>query len=165
VLSNDLEQPIAWEPPHFETNTILSGSSQIATIANGIERARSLQPGQYFASVAAFLIVPELSSASPFLNLQDSEQLNWGLNDEAYEAIPSQLLSRVRADPVARVARRANGFELRFTAFDGYAYRVEGSVDGAVWNIVSEPHYSTNGTFTLQVPASETMRFFRAVLP
>jgi hypothetical protein len=165
VLSNDVEQPVIGEPLQFQTNTILSGSSQIHTIVNGIERTRTSQSGQYFADVAAFLGVPELSSASPFLNLQDSEQLNWGLNDEAYEMIPSQLLSRVRADPVARVARRADGLELRFTAFDGYAYRVEGSIDGAVWNTFSEPHYSTNGTFTMQVPASETMRFFRAILP
>jgi hypothetical protein len=165
ALTNDLETPVIGEPLHFQTNTILSGSPQISAFVNGIERTRTSQPGQFFADVAAFLAVPELSSASPFLNLQNSDQLNWGLNDEAYEMIPSQLLSRVRADPVARVSRRADGLELRFTAFDGFAYRVEGSIDGAVWNTVSEPHYSTNGTFTLQAPASGTMRFFRAILP
>lgn len=164
VVTNDLETPAIGEPPHFETNTMTFGSSQVSTIVSGIDRTRTSQSGQYFPDLASFLGIYELSTASPFLNLEDPEQVFWGLNDEAYEMIPSQLLSRVRADPVARVARRADGLEVRFTVFDGYAYRVEGSVDGTAWNTVSEPHYSTNGTFIVQVPASETMRFFRAVL-
>jgi hypothetical protein len=112
--------------------------------------------------VATFLSVPELSSASPWLNLTGS-QVNYGLNDEAYEMLPSQLLSLVRADPVVRVTRSGQSIELRCTALDGYAYRVEGSTNFTNWATVSEPHYTTNGVFTLTVPASGEPQFFRAV--
>jgi hypothetical protein len=137
-------------------------------VVDGINRARAAQRGQYFADVAAFLSVPELSSASPWLNLSDDpsgQKIRFGLTDEAYEALPSQLLARVRADPVGTATRNGNSIELRFTAFDGYAYRVETSLDFATWTTVSEPHYSTNGVFSLTVPAAVGPQFFRAVLP
>ena len=108
--------------------------------------------------------MPELSNASPWLNLSDSEQLKWGLTDEAYEMLPSQLLSLVRADPVATATRANNAIELNFTAFDGYAYRVESTTDFATWTTVSGPHYPSNGVFTLGVPLNSGPQFFRAVL-
>jgi hypothetical protein len=164
TMTNTTDTPIIYEPAQYDTNVIIAGSPQLTNIMAGITRTRTAQPGQYFADVAAFLSVPELSSASPWLNL-DSEQQWWALTDAAYEILPSQLLSLVRRDPVATISRAGPGLELRFTVFDGYAYRVEASTDGAFWSTVSEPHFSTNSVFTLTVPATGQLRFFRAVLP
>jgi hypothetical protein len=164
VLSNTTTQPVIGEPPSLDTNVIAAGAPQIATIVTGINRTRAAQRGQYFADASAFLSVPELSSVSPWLNLSDSEQLKWGLTDEAYEMLPSQLLSLVRADPVATATRAGDSIELRFTAFDGHAYRLESTADFAAWTTVSEPHYPSNGVFTLSVPPNSGLQFFRAVL-
>jgi hypothetical protein len=62
------------------------------------------------------------------------------------------------------MTRASNAAELRFTAFDGYAFRVESSTNLIAWTTVSEPHYSTNGFFTVAIPTIVSPRFFRAVL-
>ena len=163
VLSNNLSNPILFQPPSFEADVIAAGDPQISTIVDGINRTRITQRSQYFADVAALFSVPELSSASPWLNLT-ANQPEYGLTDEAYEILPSQLLSLVRTDPVGAIIRSGDFIELQFTAFDGYSYRVEGSATFATWTTVSEPHYPTNGVFTLTLPASPGAQFFRAVL-
>jgi hypothetical protein len=91
-------------------------------------------------------------------------QASFGLTDEAYEALPGQLLALVRADPVGTAVRVGNSIQLHFTAFDGHAYRVESSADFSTWTTVSEPHYSTNSVFGFTVPATASPQFFRAVL-
>ena len=165
VLSNSASEaeldPFA--PPPFQTNLIASNAPQIATVVAGINRTRTAQRGQYFPGVADFLSVPELSSASPWLNLT-GELPKYGLIDEAYEILPAQLLSRVRADPVASVTRIGNSNVVTFTVFDGYSYRVEGSSNLTAWATVSQPHVPTNGTFSITVPAATGLQFFRAAL-
>jgi hypothetical protein len=165
VLSNSLSNPSYFSPLQFDTDTITAASPQIPTLVEGINRRRTAERGQYFADVATFLSVPELSSASPWLNLGDitGSQVNYGLNDEAYEMLPSQLLALVRTDPVVKATRLGPSIELRCTALDGYAYRVEGSTNFTHWATVSEPHFPTNGVFTLTVPGSGEPQFFRAV--
>ena len=69
----------------------------------------------------------------------------------------------VRPDPVGTALRSDAGIELRFTAFEGCAYRVEGSADFVAWETVSEPHYGVEGAFKLTVPLSANWKFFRAV--
>jgi hypothetical protein len=164
VLSNNLPFAVIGEPLQFEPIVLSSNSPQASTVAEGIQRTRRAQRGQYFADASAFLTVPELSSAAPWLNLSSSEQLMFGLNDETYEALPAQLLSLIRADPVVRATSGAGGVELSVTAFDGYAYRVESSTNLTTWTTLSEPHHPTSGVFTLTVPASNGSQFFRAVL-
>ncbi len=163
TLSNIATTPILGQPVPYQTNSITIDALQTLTIVSGINRVRSANRGEYFVDVAEFLSVPELSSASPWLNLTGA-QPKWGMTDEAYEILPSQLLGLIRFDPVGTVLRSSNAFELRFTAFDGYAFRVESSMDLAAWTTVSEPHYSTNGVFALTLPASDQPQFFRAVL-
>ncbi len=162
VLSNSLSNPTLFTQLQFDIDTITAASPQLAPLVDGISRHRTAQPGQYFAEVAGFLAVPELSSASPWLNLADF-QPSHGLNDEAYELLPSQLLALVRADPVVLATRAGPCIELRCQALDGYAYRVEGSASLTNWVTVSEPHFPTNGTFTLTTPATNGPQFFRAV--
>lgn len=164
TLTNTTSEPIFWEPVLYETNIMDAASPQITNILAGIHRRRTSMPGQYFPDVAAFLATPELSNESPWLNL-DPEQQHLALTDVAYEILPSQLLARVRRDPVATVDRSGSALTLRFNVFDGYAYRVESSDDGWVWNTVSEPHHSTNGVFTVTLSASNSHQFYRAVLP
>jgi hypothetical protein len=167
VLSNNLSHPNFGDVPQFDNITVTSNAPQIAVVVDGINRTRAAQRGQYFTDVGAFLSVPELSSASPWLNLSDDpngNQTRFGLTDEAYEALPSQLLALMRADPVGTATRIGNSVELHFTAFDGYAYRVESSADFATWTTVSEPHYSTNGIFRLTAHATPSPQFFRAAL-
>ena len=92
--------------------------------------------------------------------------LFFGLTDEAYEALPAQLLALVRADPVVTATRVGTELALRFRAFDGYAWRVESSPDLSVWTTLGAPHYPSKGVFTLTVPATTSgPQFFRAVLP
>jgi hypothetical protein len=163
VLSNDLKSPILGQPPSFEGHVIASHDPQISIIVDGINRTRAARRGEYFPDVAAFFSVPELSSASPWLNLT-GDQPRFAVTDEAYEILPGQLLSLVRADPLGTATRSGDSIELHFTAFDGYAYRVEQSGDFANWSTVSEPHFGTNGVFTLVPPALSGAQFFRAVL-
>jgi hypothetical protein len=164
VLSNNLFFPIFMDPMQFESIVLSSNSPQASVVAEGIQRTRRAQRGQYFADVGAFLAVPELSSAAPWLNLSSQDQLMFGLNDEAYEALPAQFLSLVRADPVVSTTRVVGGAVLSVTAYDGYTYRVESSTNLTTWTTFNEPYHPTNGVFTLTVPASSGPQFFRAVL-
>ena len=138
-------------------------SPPIVTIYDAIQRTRSTRRGTYFPDVGDFLSVPKLSSASPWLHVT-GDQVKWGITDEAYEILPSQLLRLVRGDPVGAVIGTDNGLQLRFTSFDGYPHRIEATSDLIHWTTVSEPPYSTNGVFTLPLPLPAEPRFFRAVL-
>jgi hypothetical protein len=164
VLTNNKSFAEALDPLQFATLVLSSNSPQASVVAEGIQRTRRAQRGQYFADAGALFAVPELSSAAPWLNLSTLDQVYFGLNDEAYEALPAQLLSLVRADPVVRATSGAGGVELSVNAFDGYTYRVESSTNLTTWTTLSEPHHPTNGVFTLTVPASNSPQFFRAVL-
>ena len=140
------------QPVQYQTNIITSGALQIASLIEGLVRGRSGQRGQYFPDVSTFLSVPELSTTSPWLD-QTGEQWKFGLTDEAYEILPSQLLARVRPDPVGFAGRGENSIALRFSVWDGPAYGVECSADGNLWTPFSAPHHGTNGVFTLTAHA------------
>jgi hypothetical protein len=163
VLSNNLTTVVVWQPPRFETNVIAPDAPQLETIISGIQRLRSSSRGQYFADVGAFLSVPELSTALPWLNLT-GDQVRWGLNDEAYEILPSQLLSLIRADPVGTAVSDGHSVQLHFSAWPGYVYRVESSADCLTWESASSPHTAIDGGFTVTIPLSSGHKFFRAVL-
>ena len=162
VLSNTLSNPQLNSVITFQTNTIGAGAPQLATIMDGIHRSRTNRRGGYIPALADFLAIPELSSASPWLNLAP-DQLNFGLTDEAYEMLPSQLLSLVRADPVGVITHTGGTARLSFIAFDGYAHRIEATTNFTTWTTVSEPHYSTNGVLNVSLPITD-LKFFRAVL-
>ena len=165
VLSNNLANPQIFDPPQFESITVTSNAPQVDVIVSAINRTRAAQRGQYFADVASLLSVPELSSNSPWLNTSNAEQLNFGLTDEAYEALPSQLLSLVRADPVVTATRSGSSIELRFAVFKRGLYRVESSTNLVTWTTFSEPHSPIRDAFILTIPATSAPQFFRVVLP
>lgn len=128
----------------LEPIVISSGSPQAASIASGIESERMSQPGQYFHNLGDFLAVPQLAYESPFLDLTDTNVLT----DAAYEIIPSQLLSLVRADSVGSVEPASGQVVFQFTGYDNESYYIESSPDLVNWTIVST-NTPVNGAMTV----------------
>ncbi len=64
--------------------------------------------------------VPQLSDASPYLNV-DGQQLQHGISDAAYEAIPSQLLPLLRTDSIGSVSNNGQ-MVIQFTGDDGHQF-------------------------------------------
>ena len=120
-----------------------------------------------FRSLGDLLATPELTTLSPWLNYSGAYQLQRGITDEAYEIIPSQLLSRVRADSVGSVWQNGATWRIQFTGFDNYPYAVESSTNLVNWTSVST-NYPTNGVFTFTNSTDSTdaggKRFYRSAL-
>jgi hypothetical protein len=148
----------------FADILMTSNSPQTAIIASGINAARALQPDGHFHQVGDVLAAPELSLASPWLNATTSEQ-QYGISDAAYEAVPLQLLPRLRADSAGSVVRTGNSLQIQFTGFDSCSYAVQVSTDLHTWTSVST-NTPLNGSFiyTEPPPASAPCRFYRSVL-
>jgi hypothetical protein len=141
-----------------------SNSPQAAMIAAAIDGKRLTQANQHFQSPGDVLATPELSTASPWLNLSLDQQQR-GISDEAYEAIPSQLLPLLRVDSIAAIGQTGATVEVQFSGFDGYAYGVAVSSNLADWVFVST-NYPTNGSFSFVEAAlpGASRRFYRSVL-
>lgn len=71
----------------------------VAQIVEGINRTRASLTnfGSQFPYLGMVLATPELTVASPFLNTS-TNQVRFGLSDEAYERIPQQILSLLKTD-------------------------------------------------------------------
>jgi len=165
VLSN---LPLAdlLSPPEFEVLTMASNSPQAALIAEGINRTRSGCLPQYFPELGDLFATPELSTASPWLDRSGDISLIFELNDEAYEAMPAQLLSRVRADPVGQITAQGDQLRIRFRSFPGNPYAVEVSGNLRDWQAV-HTGFSADGTVEFLDSASPGpgQKFYRLQLP
>jgi hypothetical protein len=73
------------------------GSIQVSNIVRGINAYRASRPLGVFANLGEILGTPQLSSASPFLNLGQYQHLGM-FTDEAFEAIPQKILSLLKND-------------------------------------------------------------------
>jgi hypothetical protein len=76
-------------------------------LVNGINVARSnSNPSHVFRRLSDILSVPELTTASPFLNTvglpSPNNVPNGGLNDAAYERLPQQIAGLLKCDSVPR---------------------------------------------------------------
>ena len=168
VLTNTLADGQLYgpfEPPQFESVVMSSDSPQAATIATALVAAHSSQPDQRFHDVGDILAAPELSTASPWLNLSSAVQSQWGMTDEAYEAIPSQLLPLLRPDSIGAVSQSGGTLQVEFSGIDGCAYVVQTSSNLLDWTAVST-NYPANGSFSFvdtPLPGSPR-RFYRSVL-
>jgi hypothetical protein len=165
VISNSSsDADLMKSPPEvdFETNTMRAGDKQAAAIGEAIIRTRGNQAWQ---NVSDVLATPELSENSPWLNWGSDVQLRRGISDEVYEAIPAQLLPRLRADSKGSARISAKEFILEFTGYDDSAYVIEASTDLIHWHDIgtSTP---TNGVARFSAPAtSETgSQFYRSRL-
>jgi hypothetical protein len=107
VLSNTTPRSalgISNVAPQFEFVRIdpKAHSTQLQKIVEGISRTRlkhrnSDGSAGVFNRMGHVLSVPELTVKSPFLNQASDLELNYSLNDAAYERIPQQILSLLKA--------------------------------------------------------------------
>lgn len=151
--------------PQFDSMVISSNSLQASAIANLIQLARAGRPNGYFNDVGDILAIPQLTEQSPFLNWNDSVQQQYGISDEAYEEISSQLLWLLRADSVGAIASTSGQMQVQFTGYDGHAYAVQVSSDLMNWVSIST-NSPANGTFsfTVTAPVNTGPQFYRSVL-
>ena len=154
ALTNDASGP-------FDPISISSNSPQASIIASGIQASRSGQPNQFFHDAGDILATPQLAEQSPFLSgLNPTNQIT----DEAYEVIPSQLLSLVRADSVGSVASAIGPMVFQFSGYDGHSYAIEVSSDLVNWTRIAT-NYPANGIFTFTIPPpGVSPQLFRSVL-
>jgi hypothetical protein len=162
VLTNVLMLPA---PPEFDPITISSNSDQAAIVANAIESTRAGSPGRLFRGIGDILAAPELTVQSPFLNLSDNTQQNYGVSDEAYEAIPSQLLPFLRTDSIGQLLLTNGQPQVQFRGNDGHVYTIQVSSDLANWTNDST-NCPVNGIFSVPVPlvGNTSMQFYRSLL-
>jgi hypothetical protein len=106
-----------------------------------------------------------LSLASPWLNTNGAAQFNSTMNDEACEALPSQLLPLLRPDSTSSVSQSGGTVRVQFTGADGYPYAVQTSSNLLDWTAVST-NYPANGSFNFMDAPSpgSPRRFYRSIL-
>ena len=149
----------------FDPVIVSSNSPQAAIVAATLDAARASQPGQHFRDPADILATPELSVASPWLDTNGVATLLSIMNDEACEALPSQLLPLLRPDSTSTVTLGGGTLQVQFTGTDGYAYAVQTSSNLLDWTTIST-NYPGNGSFNFMdaLTPDSRRRFYRSVL-
>jgi hypothetical protein len=150
-------------PPAFDTYVMWSNSPSTLIIANGIAQARAIQPNQNFYFVGDVLAAPELTENSPWLNTGTINQLQYGITDAAYEAIPAQLLSLLRPDSIGTISPTNGGWNLQFSGSDALTYELQDSTDLVNWHTISTNH-PVQGYFNASPSQNSSARFYRSVL-
>jgi len=168
VLTNiltDIQIRFPVIPPQFATIVVSSNSPQASILASAIQSARVNQPGQFFAGIGDILAIPQLAEQSPFLNVSSAVQRTNGISDQAYEAIPSQLLPLLRADSVGSAAFDNGQMVVQFSGSDGHAYAIEVSPDLVNWTRISTNWPAGDViSFTISPAFNATAQFYRSVL-
>ncbi|HEX9046510.1 MAG TPA: hypothetical protein VF988_05740, partial [Verrucomicrobiae bacterium] len=169
VFSNSAPLVFASSPLTFDTYVMDGNSSQAATVASGIAQARGRQSNLNFHSIGDVLATPELSRNSPFLNLGSpvigQQQMNFGICDWEYEAIPSQLLPLLRPDSFGVITIANGGGKVSFSGADGYAYLIQSSTNLIDWRTLST-NFPTAGSLAVPITWDTNTAgcFYRAVL-
>jgi hypothetical protein len=165
VQTNSATNAIFYVPPQFDAYVMSSNSSQAAVIAGAILQNLAGQPGQTWNFAGDILATSGLAEASPWLNTSNPAQVDYGISDQAYEAIPSQLLPLLRPDSAGAILQTNGGFNVRFSGSDGLAYMLQTSTDLANWKSIST-NYPVQGGFTVPVVPLANMQnqFYRSVL-
>ena len=143
------------------TTVMSSNSPQATTIGQALVVAEAAQPAHYFRGIGDILGTPTLTVSSPWLNLNVTNVIT----DQAYEAIPSQLLPRLRPDSVGSIAPSAGGTQLQFTGFDDWHYAVQVSSNFRDWTSVStnSPFGGVFSVTNVLVPGAN-LQFYRSLL-
>ena len=182
ALTNNLsDAQVRLQPAQFALLAMYLNPTQAAAIATALNTNRLSRPNQRFADPGDILATSALSVASPFLNLgglsdprtlipgthifQYTYQQTSGVTDEAYEALPSQLLPLLRPDSLGSATQVAGVVQVQFTGADPYPYAVQVSSNLVDWTAVST-NYPVNGRFSFQeaVPTGTAQRFHRSLL-
>lgn len=156
VASNTLAETFAKlgvVPPTFANQSVSSNDAGVASIVSAIASARAALPGGIFTNIGQLLAVPQLSQQSPYLNWNDPYQPLYGINDQAYEAIPSQLLPQLRTDSVGTLMVTNGKRVLQFSGYDGFPYVVQQSADLVHWTAAGT-NTPVNGSFSVTLPVS-----------
>jgi hypothetical protein len=142
-----------------------SNSPQAGSIANAIIQARGEQPNNTFTDIGEILSVSDLTEDSPWLNTTNAEQLDYGITDAAYEAIPAQLLLRLRPDSTGAVYLTNGGVNLQFSGGDALSYELQQSPDLVNWISIST-NSPVQGSFNFVIPSTQgsAQWFYRSVL-
>jgi len=145
----------------FQQTVVAPDAPQISAIVDGINRTRASSLHGYFDSVGALLSTPELTLLSPWIH--DDYGWRYCINDAALEAIPSQLLAKVRADPVATLISSGDPLQIHFGVLPGHAYEVQTSQDLQTWRSVST-NMVDEGSFSFSAPLTSERAFYRLKL-
>jgi hypothetical protein len=174
VLSNDLSDEdlltnsVAYPSPDFASFTMSSNSPQAATLTEAVSVARSARTNRRFTGLADFLRVPELTVASPWLNVGDPFQYMFGMSDAAYEAIPAQILSRLREEDLecSLVRREASWVMELSVPWPGQSCVLETSANLLDWVSASGSLFPTNGMARFDPPPATNTAplYYRAKL-
>jgi hypothetical protein len=165
VLTNTLPAAGPSSPLQFSPIIISSNSAQASFIANAIQSAKAGLPNQTFQGIGDVLATPQLTLQSPFLNLSTTLQQEYGISDQAYEAIASQLLPLLRVDPIGSMTSTNSRLQVQFSGYDGHTYAIQVSADLLNWTSVST-NSPVNGMFNVSIPAivNAGSGFYRTVL-
>jgi len=156
-------------PIQFDNYDLASNSPQVVTIAGAIEQFIASQPNQNYLSIGDILAAPVLTRLSPFLNLGGvafgQQQMNYGITDWEFEAIPAQLLPLLRTDSLGALTPTNSGWNLWFSGADGYEYALQTSTNLTDWSSVSTNSPVQGGFSAPVIPAiGSRSQFFRSVL-
>jgi len=132
----------------------------VAAVILGIEQTRSNSDHGYFDGLGSILATPELSVASPWFNRFDPYCLDYYLTDAAVEALPAQLLPKLRPDPVAYVSRNSDTIGVRFQLMAGHRYAILRSDDLTTWMAVST-NLATESSFTISTDPAAQHAFYK----
>ncbi len=169
VYSNSAARVFFNTPIMFDTFLMTSNSPEASAIATGIVQTKTNQTVPTFYSIGDILVASALTRNSPFLNLGSSgfgqQQMNYGITDWEYEAIPAQLLPRLRPDSIGALMPTSGGWTVSFSGADGYAYVVQTSTNFVDWRAVST-NSPVQGSLTVPVnpAAGSPNQFFRSAL-
>jgi len=166
VQTNTTPAPYFNVTPQLDPVTMTGNSPQAAFIASALAQAKAGQLTQQFISVGDILSAPELSQSSPWLNRNDAvysnDEVDYGISDEAYEAIPAQLLARLRPDSTGSIITTNGTTSIQFSGADAYEYAVQVSSNLVNWQTIATNHPAA-GTFSVPAGSSQNL-FYRSVL-
>lgn len=162
VQTNSTASPYYAAPPQLDSYLMTSNSPQAQLVANALFQARN---GNIAGSLGLLVTSPQISIASPWLNTSDASRLDYDISDDAYEAIPAQLLPRLRPDSLGSFAPTGGGGNIQFSGGDGFDYVVQSSTNMVNWqNVVT--NQPTHGVLSIPVApgTGQAQQFYRSIL-
>ncbi len=149
----------------FNTYVMASNSPQAEMIVTNIAQARAAQPNGNFYTTGDILSAPELTENSPWLNTTNVNQMEYGISDAVYEAIPAQLLLLLRPDSIGALSLTNGVVNLQFSGSDAFSYELQESTDLVNWIPIST-NSPVQGSFNVSFPSAPNSPeiFYRSVL-
>jgi hypothetical protein len=169
VYSNSASVVFPTTPLQFTTYIMASNSPQASAIASAIVETGASQSSPVFCFIGDILATSALTAQSPFLNLGSTtfgqQQMNFGINDFEYEAIPTQLLPLLRPDSIGALTPVSGGWNLQFSGADGYDYLLQTSTNLTDWYSLGT-NQPVGGSFSVPVGSAtgSSGQFFRTLL-